>query len=103
MAHQRQALRGLFSNATFAPHITPQTKLVYLLKFFRLDEGKEKVVNFERFTQDLTDIIFQQIAPFQLFLEKVMCLHKNMDELGNFDGVPDLQVRTRSGARGSVV
>ena len=81
-----------------------QTKLIFILKFFKLDDSKGAgVTNFEEFSSELNEIIFQEPRTYGIFIDKVMALHRGMDLNGNFEAVPDLKVSQRarvSGARG---
>ncbi|KAK3240637.1 hypothetical protein CYMTET_49532 [Cymbomonas tetramitiformis] len=69
--------------------IEPMTKLVFICKYFKLDDQKEGVSNFQKLISDLVDVMFEppRRGKFDNFLEKVMTIKAHH---GNLTGTPDL-------------
>lgn len=80
----------MFDSSLSRPLITPETKLAFILKFFKLDSGKGAVKNFENFQQELGEVAFAAPAPNGLFLQKACALHAVMNPDGSLPATPDL-------------
>lgn len=81
-ARERDVLRTLFEDEEF-PSISPEFKLAFILKFFKLDEGREAVKEFESFHEDLKLTIFCDQTTQHLFAARAMALQDEMDCSGN--------------------
>ncbi|GMH44950.1 hypothetical protein BSKO_12907 [Bryopsis sp. KO-2023] len=81
-ARERDILRSLFDDPS-APAISPEIKLHFILRFFKLDEGKDAVKDFEAFHEDLKLILFNEHTPQNLFIARAMALQDEMDDSGN--------------------
>lgn len=96
-AREREVLKSLFDDADF-PSINPEFKLIFILKFFKLDEGKEAVKQFDAFHEDLKLILFNENTTQHLYTARAMALQDEMDPSGNLPAgwKADLKVYTVS-------
>lgn len=64
------------------PTLNPELKLHFILKFFKLDEGKDAVKDFESFHEDLRSTIFSKSRLQNLVLARALALQEQMDNNG---------------------
>lgn len=97
--HERNVLTSMLQT-TFQdqdhPTLDPEIKLLFILKFFKLDEGKDAVKDFETFFEDLRMTLFAEFKIQDFVLARALSLHQHMHKDGNLpEGIhADLKARS---------
>ncbi|GHP08011.1 hypothetical protein PPROV_000675300 [Pycnococcus provasolii] len=89
-AREKKVLMSMFESLTGRPEITPSTRLIFVLRYFNLDNpntAKGGVRNFDRFVEDLERIIFNEQASdsteYSLFIPKLLTIQTSLKEESN--------------------
>lgn len=84
--HERNVLTSMLQT-TFQdkdhPTLDPEIKLLFILKFFKLDEGKDAVKDFDTFFEDLRMTLFAEFKIQDFVLARALALYEHMHKDGN--------------------